>query len=98
MKQTCCITAARGRGKSAALGLTVAAAVYSGYGNIFISAPHVENTKALFEFIIIGLKSLNYREHSDYEILSGADQELKNNIIRINIYKNHRQTIQYVKP
>ena len=98
LKQTCCITAARGRGKSAALGLTVSAAVYSGYSNIFLSAPHIENTKALFEFILIGLQALNYKEHCDFEVLQGTEEELKNHIIRINIYKQHRQTIQFIKP
>lgn len=36
---TCVVTAARGRGKSAALGMAAAGALMQGYSNIFVSAP-----------------------------------------------------------
>ena len=49
------LTAARGRGKSAALGLSIAAAVGFGYSNIFVTSPSPENLKTLFEFIFKGL-------------------------------------------
>ena len=39
------------QGKSAALGLSVAAAIGYGYSNIFVTAPHPENLKTVFEFI-----------------------------------------------
>ena len=48
------LTAARGRGKSAALGLSMAAAVAFGYSNIFVTSPSPENLKTLFEFIFKG--------------------------------------------
>lgn len=48
---TVALTAGRGRGKSAALGLAVAAAVYLEVSNIFICAPCPENVQTLFEFI-----------------------------------------------
>lgn len=38
-RSTISLTAARGRGKSAAVGLSVAAAVAVGFSNIFVSAP-----------------------------------------------------------
>jgi N-acetyltransferase 10 len=38
-KSTISLTAARGRGKSAAVGMSVAAAIALGFSNIFVSAP-----------------------------------------------------------
>lgn len=103
------ITASRGRGKSAALGLSIAAAVNENYSNIFVTAPSPENLNTLFEFILIGFDKLGYKEHSDYDIVVSNSQEKKNqNIIRINIHRSSlsnsdgssamRQTISYIKP
>jgi len=47
------LTAAQGRGKSAALGLSIAAAVGFSYSNIFMTGPSPENLKTLFEFIYL---------------------------------------------
>lgn len=52
LRSTVALTAARGRGKSAALGLAVAGAVGLGYSNIFVTAPSPENLRTLFEFIV----------------------------------------------
>jgi N-acetyltransferase 10 len=38
-RTTISLTAARGRGKSAAVGLSVASAVALGYSNMFVTAP-----------------------------------------------------------
>ena len=54
-KTTVSLTAARGRGKSAAIGLGIAGAVKLGYGSIFVTAPSPNNLKTLFEFVIQGL-------------------------------------------
>lgn len=54
LRSTVALTAARGRGKSAALGLSMAAAVAFGYSNIFVTSPSPENLKTLFEFIFKG--------------------------------------------
>jgi len=51
LPSTLAITAARGRGKSAALGLSVAAAVALGYSNIFVTGPSPQHLKTLFEFL-----------------------------------------------
>lgn len=75
LNKTVAITAGRGRGKSSALGLSIAGAVAYGYSNIIVTAPTPENLKTLFEFIIIGLKELNYKEHQDYEIFSTFNTE-----------------------
>lgn len=54
LRSTVSLTAARGRGKSAALGLAIAAAITFGYSNIYISSPSPENLNTLFEFIFKG--------------------------------------------
>ncbi|KAK8959037.1 UPF0202 protein [Platanthera guangdongensis] len=64
LRSTVALTAARGRGKSAALGLAVAGAIVAGYSNIFVTAPSPENLKTLFEFICIGLNSLEYKRRA----------------------------------
>lgn len=52
LRSTVALTAARGRGKSAALGLAVAGALGLGYSNIFVTAPSPENLRTLFEFVV----------------------------------------------
>ncbi|XP_057528601.1 RNA cytidine acetyltransferase 1 [Amaranthus tricolor] len=98
LRSTVALLAARGRGKSAALGLAVAGAVAAGYSNIFITAPSPENLKTLFEFVRKGFGSLDYKEHIDYDVVKSSNPEFKKATVRINIYKQHRQTIQYIHP
>ncbi|KAK4366831.1 hypothetical protein RND71_014711 [Anisodus tanguticus] len=98
LDQHCCSSAARGRGKSAALGLAIAGAVAAGYSNIFVTAPSPENLKTLFDFVCKGFGMLEYKEHLDYDIVKSNNPEFKKATVRINIYKQHRQTIQYILP
>jgi N-acetyltransferase 10 len=95
---TTSLTAGRGRGKSATLGLVIASSIIYGYSNIFITAPSPENLNTLFEFIIKGLKALNYKEHTDFEIFQSTNPDFKECVVKISIYRDHRQTIQYVQP
>ena len=69
LKMTISLTAGRGRGKSAALGICIASAIVYGFSNIFVTAPTPENLKTVFEFIFKGLDALNYKEHTDYDVL-----------------------------
>ena len=98
LKSTVSLTAGRGRGKSAAIGLCLAGAVSYGYSNIFVTAPSPENLKTVFEFIIAGLKELKYTEHLDFESILEQQGDVGKVITRINIFKGHRQTIQYILP
>ncbi|WCJ31748.1 RNA cytidine acetyltransferase [Euphorbia peplus] len=98
LRSTIALLAARGRGKSSALGLAVAGAIAAGYSNVFVTAPSPENLKTLFEFICRGFDALDYKEHLEYDIVRSANPEFKRAIVRINIYKQHRQTIQYIQP
>ncbi|KAK3608505.1 hypothetical protein CHS0354_010355 [Potamilus streckersoni] len=98
LRSTVAMTAARGRGKSAALGLAMATAVGFGYSNIFVTAPSPENLKTLFEFVFKGFDALEYQEHLDYEIIQSTNPEFNKAIVRVNIFREHRQTIQYIHP
>ncbi|KAH0826252.1 GNAT acetyltransferase 2-domain-containing protein [Lanmaoa asiatica] len=94
LASTVALTAARGRGKSAALGLAIAAALAHGYSNIFVTSPNPENLKTLFEFVFKGLDVLGYEEHLDYDILQSTNPDFNKAIVRVNVFRQHRQTIQ----
>lgn len=94
LSSTVTLTAGRGRGKSAALGLGIAAALAHGYSNIFVTSPSPENLKTLFDFIFKGMDALGYEEHLDYDIQQSTNPDFNKAIVRVNIFKDHRQTIQ----
>ncbi|CEG69374.1 Putative DUF699-domain-containing protein [Rhizopus microsporus] len=98
LRSTVALTAARGRGKSAALGIAMASAVAYGYSNIFVTSPSPENLKTLFEFVFKTFDALGYEEHLDYDIVQSTNPEFNKAIVRVNIFKQHRQTIQYIQP
>ena len=98
LQSTVALTAARGRGKSAALGIAIAAAVAHGYSNILITSPSPENLKTLFEFVFKGFDTLDYMDHVDYTIIQSTNVEFNKAIVRVNIHRQHRQTIQYIQP
>jgi N-acetyltransferase 10 len=98
LRSTVTLTAARGRGKSAALGVAVAAAIAHGYSNIFITSPSPENLKTLFEFVFKGFDALNYLDHVDYTIIQSTNPDFNKAIVRVNVHRQHRQTIQYIQP
>ena len=98
LRSTVALTAARGRGKSAAMGVAVAAAVAYGYSNIFITSPSPENLKTLFQFVFKGFDALGYADHADYTIIQSTNPDFNKAIVRVNIHRQHRQTIQYIRP
>ncbi|XP_033102621.1 RNA cytidine acetyltransferase-like [Anneissia japonica] len=98
LRTTVCMTAARGRGKSAALGLAMATAVAFGYSNIFVTSPSPENLRTLFEFVFKGFDNLEYQEHMDYELVQSTNPDFNKAVVRVNIFREHRQTIQYIHP
>ncbi|ETN36970.1 uncharacterized protein HMPREF1541_07958 [Cyphellophora europaea CBS 101466] len=98
LRSTVTLTAARGRGKSAALGVAVAAAIAHGYSNIFVTSPSPENLKTFFDFVIKGFDALEYMDHTDYTLLQSTNPEYNKAIVRINVHRQHRQTIQYIQP
>lgn len=98
LRSTVTLTAARGRGKSAALGVAIAAAISHGYSNIFITSPSPENLKTLFEFVFKGFDALSYLDHVDYTIIQSTNPDFNKAIVRVNVHRQHRQTIQYIQP
>ncbi|XAR57323.1 tRNA(Met) cytidine acetyltransferase [Bertholletia excelsa] len=98
LRSTVALLSSRGRGKSAALGLAISGAAAAGYSNIYVTAPSPDNLKTLFEFVCKGLDALEYKEHLDYDVVKSNNPEFKKATVRINIYKQHRQTIQYIQP
>jgi len=99
-KSTVALTAGRGRGKSAAIGLCLAGALSFGYSNINVTAPEPENLVAVFDFLLRGLKALKYQEHLDYTIKYNANKgrdQIKC-IIAVEIHKSHRQSVTYIRP
>lgn len=84
------IKAARGRGKSALLGLAISAAIAKQATNILLFAPKVENIQTVFQFIEVGLKQLGYLEHQDYKIIKEDAKRQLANITGIDIMRTHR--------
>jgi N-acetyltransferase 10 len=95
---TVAVTAGRGRGKSAAMGLSVAAALGFGYANIFVTAPHPDNLRTFFEFVVLGLNALAFAEHTDYEVIASTNPSFNKAPVRVAVSRGHRQTVQYIRP
>lgn len=98
LKPPTSLTAARGRGKSAAMGLAVAGAISFGYSQIYVTSPSPENLVTFFEFILKGFDALAYQEHLDYTIIRSTNPEFNKAIIKISLTRNNRQTIQFIAP
>ena len=69
-----------------------------GYSNIFVTSPSPENLHTLFDFVFKGFDALNYEEHLDYELIQSTNPEFNKAVVRVNIFHDHRQTIQYIHP
>lgn len=98
LQSTITLTAPRGRGKSAALGLGIASAVAHGYSNIFVTSPSPENVKTLFEFTLLGLKAAGYQEHTHFTSIESKQSDGQVVTTKLNIFRDHRQTVQYIDP
>jgi N-acetyltransferase 10 len=75
--ETVFLSAGRGRGKSAALGLSIAGALAYNCGNICITAATPENLKTVFEFLSIGLEALGHKKNLDFMVAMDADNNPK---------------------
>ena len=82
----------------------MAGAISFGYSNIFVTAPEPENLVAVFDFIRRGLKALKYQEHLDFTVVYETENNKNNNegatktVVSIEIHRDHRQIIKYIKP
>ena len=52
----------------------------------------------IFEFVLKGSDKLGYKEHLDYDLVESSNPAFGKSIVRINVTRNHRQTIQYILP
>lgn len=97
-KSICAVTAARGRGKSAALGLAIAGAVGFNLSSIFVTSPAPDNLKTLFKFVVEGLNAMGLKEHSDFTLVYSTKPDEKGLVLGVQVFRNHRQTVQYIPP
>ncbi|RPA99292.1 DUF699-domain-containing protein [Choiromyces venosus 120613-1] len=88
LRSTVTLTAGQGRGKSAALGVAVSAAIAHG----------PENLKILFEFVFKSFEALNDSDHLDYDIIQSKSPAFNQVIVRVKTPQQHWQTIQYNQP
>uniref|UniRef100_A0A915LPU8 RNA cytidine acetyltransferase n=1 Tax=Meloidogyne javanica TaxID=6303 RepID=A0A915LPU8_MELJA len=98
LNSICSITAPRGRGKSTAMGLAVAGTIGLGFSNICVTSPTPENLSTFFEFVLKGFEAIGYQEHADFEVIKSLDPSMDKYVVKINVFRRHRQTIQYITP
>lgn len=63
-----------------------------------MTSPSPENLKTLFEFFLKGFDALGYQEHEDYDVIQSTNPDFNKAIVRVNIFRDHRQTVQYIHP
>lgn len=68
--------------------------VFLRYSNIFVTSPSPENLRTLFEFLLKGFDSVEYKEHEHYEVIQSTNKEFNHAVVRVNIFQQHRQTVQ----
>jgi N-acetyltransferase 10 len=69
-----------------------------GYSNIVVTAPSPENLGMMFQFIVRSFEALGYKEHLDYDVVTSTNPAFNKAVVRVNVYRSHRQTIAYIQP
>lgn len=91
------VTAARGRGKSASMGLAAAGAISMGVAQVAVTSPAPENVKALFDFTQHGLIQAGFTKHQHFS--TNNDTGSRNKLItHIHVFKDRQQSVTYVEP
>ena len=99
LSQTVAITSNRGRGKSAALGLAIAFALQNNFKSVCIFAPCLDNLVSLFEFLVRGLRALNYSEHADFTRIYGKASDDGDFLSAIHFFgKKCHQSVEFMQP
>ena len=80
------------------MGIAVAGAIGMGYANVFVTSPSPENLNTFFQFVLKGFDALGYKEHLDYDLVESSNPAFGKAIVRVNVTRAHRQTIQYILP
>ena len=47
---------------------------------------------------MLGFDALQYSEHEDYSITQSSNPEFNKAVVRVDVFHDHRQTIQYIHP
>jgi len=47
---------------------------------------------------LLGFDALQYSEHEDYSITQSSNPEFNKAVVRVDVFHDHRQTIQYIHP
>ncbi|KAL0234112.1 hypothetical protein PCE1_001150 [Barthelona sp. PCE] len=114
IRRTAVITAGRGRGKSAALGLATSLALHREYSVVNVTAPSLTNLITFFEFVKVGLERLGYLETTHFDVvyersamevgISGIEQErsleASEALIKSIVLRkeHHRSILTYITP
>ncbi|GIY32767.1 RNA cytidine acetyltransferase [Caerostris extrusa] len=91
------LTSARGRGKSAILGLAIAIALASDYSKIFVTSPHLENLQTFFNFLTKGLASFGHKKGVDYTV-EKCQENPYSFTHGVNIFNNRHKSVRYLSP
>lgn len=97
------ISASRGRGKSSALGLTIAGALLYDCSNIYLSAATPENLRTVFDFIEKGLEVLGFKKNLDFSTKSDENKHPIELSLHLKVesqdaVKVRIQKVNYLKP
>jgi len=91
------VTAPRGRGKSAAMGLAASGAIAMGVSSVAVSAPSQENLKAFFDFVQHGLVACGYSKHQHFSCNSDSGSRDKL-VSKVSVFKDRQQSVTFVDP
>ena len=80
------------------MAMATAAAVVMGFSNIYITAPSPENLLTYFEFLVKSLEALGLRENQSFDVIESTNPEFNKATVRVNVFKTHRQFVQFVLP
>lgn len=61
---------------------------------MIVTSPSPENLRTLFEFVLKGFDSVEYREHEHYEVIQSTNPDFNQAVIRVNVFQHHKQTEQ----
>lgn len=45
-----------------------------------------------------GLNGMDYKEHIDYDLVESTNPAFGKALVRVNVFRSHRQTVQYIQP